>query len=114
LTQLGSSEVTGENPGTGQLDWHDPNALSAAFAPHGYQVSATTLEVALVTASAEDYWQTRIANHPLGVATFPLLERAGRLDDVRASFLQTLNDNWTSPTGEVRIPAQYLLATATR
>jgi SAM-dependent methyltransferase len=107
-------EVTGENPGAGRLDWHDPNALSAAFAPHGYEVSATTLEVAIVTASAEDYWQTRIANHPLGVTTFPLLERAGRLDDVRARFLQTLTDNWTSSTGEVRIPAQYLLATATR
>ncbi|TCC09983.1 hypothetical protein [Kribbella soli] len=105
--------VTGENAGTGHLDWHDPDALSAAFAPHGYQISTTTLEVAIVTASAED-WQTRIADHPLGVATFPLLERAGRLDDVRTQFLQTLTDNWTSPTGEVHIPAQYLLATATR
>lgn len=107
-------EVTGEKPGSGHLDWHDPAALSAAFAPHGYRVSATTLEVAIVTASAEEYWETRIANHPLGVTTFPILERAGRLDDVRVRFLQALADDWTSPTGAVHIPAQYLLATATR
>ncbi|NIK57373.1 methyltransferase domain-containing protein [Kribbella shirazensis] len=106
--------VGGDNPAAGRIDWHDPEALSAVLSPHGYQLSTTTLEVAIVTASAEDYWETRVANHPLGVTTFPLLERAGRLDEVRARLLQTLTDNWTTPTGEVRIPAQYLLATAVR
>lgn len=108
-------EVTGDNnPGGARLDWHDPNALSRLLSPHGYVVTATTLELTVTTTSPEDYWETRIANHPLGVTTFPLLERAGRLDDVRKRFLQTLTDNWTTPTGEVRLPAQYLLATAVR
>ncbi|WP_329002358.1 class I SAM-dependent methyltransferase [Kribbella sp. NBC_00709] len=107
-------EVTGANPAGGRIDWHDPAALSTLFAPHGYQVTTTTHELEVVTPSAETYWDTRIANHPLGVSTFPLLEQAGRLDDVRARFLQTLADNWTDTTGQVRLPAQYLLATATR
>ncbi|RZU18581.1 hypothetical protein EV645_0775 [Kribbella rubisoli] len=105
---------TGQNPAAGRIDWHDPAALSTLFAPHGYQVTATTLELEVVTPSAEDYWDTRIANHPLGVSTFPLLQQAGRLDEVRTRSLQTLADNWTDTTGQVRLPAQYLLATATR
>lgn len=107
-------EVTGQNPAAGRIDWHDPAALSALFAPHAYQVTTTTLELEVVTPSPEDYWDTRIANHPLGVSTFPLLQQAGRLDEVRAHFLQTLADNWTDTTGQVRLPAQYLLASASR
>jgi hypothetical protein len=107
-------EVTGQNPAAGRIDWHDPAALSTLFAPHAYQVTTTTLELEVVTPSPEDYWDTRIANHPLGVSTFPLLQQAGRLDEVRAHFLQTLADNWTDATGQVRLPAQYLLASASR
>ena len=108
-------EVTGgDNPAGPGIDWHDPKALSALFSRHGYQVTATTLELTITTASAEEYWQTRFANHPLGVTTFPLLERAGRLDGVHERFLQALADNWTTPTGRVQLPAQYLLATAVR
>ncbi|HWD81995.1 MAG TPA: class I SAM-dependent methyltransferase [Kribbella sp.] len=108
-------EVSGaDSPDGGRMDWHDPNALSTLFAPHGYQVTATTLELTITTASPEEYWETRFANHPLGVTTFPLLKQAGRLDEVRERFLQTLTDNWTTPTGQVNLPAQYLLATAVR
>ena len=108
-------EVTGgDNPGRPGIAWHDPNALSTLFSPHGYEVTATTMELAITTASPEDYWETRFANHPLGVTTFPLLEQAGRLDEVRDRFLQTLTDNWTTPSGQVQLPAQYLLATAVR
>jgi SAM-dependent methyltransferase len=108
-------EVTGgDNPAGGRIDWHDPDALSALLSPHGYQLSTTTQELTIVTASAEEYWDTRVASHPLGVTTFPLLEQAGRLNDVRESFLKALADDWTTPAGEVRIPAQYLLATAVR
>jgi SAM-dependent methyltransferase len=106
-------EVTGGDPGT-PFEWHDPNALSKLLAPHGLEVSGTTLELDVVAASAEDYWQTRIAAHPLGINTLPLLEKAGRLDDVHDRVLRTINDGWTTSTGEVRLKAQYLLATATR
>ncbi|TDW19470.1 class I SAM-dependent methyltransferase [Kribbella kalugense] len=104
----------GRNPAAGAIDWHDPKALSELFGPHGYEVSATTLELGIVTASAEEYWETRIANHPLGVATFPLLQQAGRLDEIRARFLEALTSDHADPSGEIHIPAQYLLATATR
>jgi SAM-dependent methyltransferase len=107
-------EITGDNPAGGRIDWHDPAALSALLSPHGYQLSTTTQELTFVADSPDDYWETRIANHPLGYTTLPLLEQAGRLDDVRQTFLKTLADTCTTPNGEVRIPAQYLLATAVR
>lgn len=108
-------EVTGgDNLGGARMDWHDPNALSTLFARHGYQVTAKTLELTVTAVSAEEYWQTRFANHPLGVTTLPLLQQAGRLDEVHERFLQTLTDNWTTSTGQVQLPAQYLLATAVR
>ncbi|WP_350274014.1 class I SAM-dependent methyltransferase [Kribbella sp. HUAS MG21] len=106
-------EITGQEVGT-QFNWHDPNAIAGLLSPHGFDVSGSTLELDIVAPSAEDYWQTRIATHPLGVGTLPVLERAGRLDEVRDQVLRTINDNWLTPTGEVRLKAQYLLATATR
>lgn len=107
-------EVTNSSPPTGQIDWHDPKVLSELFSPHGYEVSTDVKELTVTTVSPEAYWQTRIANHPLGVATFPLLEQAGRLDEVRTRVITTIRDSWITASGEVRLPAQYLLAVATR
>jgi hypothetical protein len=96
------------------FNWHDPNALSDLFAPHGFTVSSRTLELDVVTSSPAEYWETRIATHPLGIETLPVLEKAGRLDEVRNRVLHMLDENWTTSTGEVRLKAQYLLATAVR
>lgn len=106
-------DITGRDVGT-QFKWHDPNALSELLTPHGFEVSGKTLELDVVAPSAEDYWRTRIATHPLGIGILPILEQAGRLNEVHDQVLQTINDSWTTPTGEVRLKAQYLLATATR
>ncbi|TDO64014.1 methyltransferase family protein [Kribbella sp. VKM Ac-2571] len=106
-------EVTGGALGT-PFKWHDPTALSELLDPHAFAVSGTTLELDIVAASAEDYWETRIAAHPLGIETLPLLEQAGRLDEVRKRVLQTIADDWITSTGQVRLKAQYLLATAVR
>jgi len=108
-------EVTGGREQTNDdFKWHDPAALSELLHPHGFEVSTTTLDLSIVAASAEDYWESRMATHPMGVVTLPLLENAGRLDEVRARVLQTITDDWTTPTGEVQLSAQYLLTTATR
>jgi SAM-dependent methyltransferase len=97
-----------------QFKWHDPAALSGLLTPHGFELSARTLELDVVAPSAEAYWETRIATHPLGIGTLPVLEQAGRLEEVRNRVLATINEDWTTSTGEVRLKAQYLLATATR
>ncbi len=98
----------------GQIDWHDPDVLTELFGRHGFAVSATTKELTIAASSPDEFWSTRIANHPLGVGTLPLLEKAGRLAEVRTRVLDEIAAGWTTPSGEVRIPAQYLLATATR
>jgi hypothetical protein len=108
-------EVTGSGEAMeGRIDWHDPSVLSDLFGKHGFEVSATTKDLTIAAASVEEYWATRIAGHPLGVATLPLLEKAGRLTAVRTRIFDVITADWTTPTGEVRLPAQYLLATATR
>lgn len=107
-------EVTGSVDMGTPFNWHDPNALSDLLAPHGFTVSSRTLELDVVTSSPAEYWETRIATHPLGIETLPVLEKAGRLDEVRNRVLHMLDENWTTSTGEVRLKAQYLLATAVR
>ena len=108
-------EITGSGEAMeGRIDWHDPEALSELFGPFGFEVSATVHELAFRASSAEEYWTTRIAQHPLGVATFPLLEQAGRLDEVRTLALEKIAAKWTHPDGAVELPARYLLAVATR
>ncbi|MET9316077.1 methyltransferase domain-containing protein [Kribbella sp. NPDC003505] len=106
-------EITGRNVGP-QFTWHDPNALAGLLTPHGFELSGKTLALDVVAPSAEAYWETRIATHPLGIATLPLLEQAGRLEEVRNRVLTTIEEDWTIPTGEVRLKAHYLLATAVR
>lgn len=111
-------EVTGSGEAMeGQIDWHDAGVLSHLFGKHGFTVSATIKDITFVASSPSEYWETRIASHPLGVATFPVLEKAGRLTEVRTRALQAIADNSTTssgPSGEVRLSAQYLLATAIR
>jgi SAM-dependent methyltransferase len=108
-------EVTGSGQTMeGRIDWHDPKVLSDLFGQHGFEVSATTKDLTIATSSAEEYWSTRIAGHPLGVATLPLLEKAGRLTEIRTRILDVITADWTTDSGEVHLPAQYLLATATR
>jgi len=108
-------EITGSGEAMeGRIDWHDPKALSELFGPFGFEVSSTVHDLTFRAASFEEYWTTRIAQHPLGVATFPLLEKAGRLDEVRALALEKIAAKWTRPDGTVELPARYLLAVATR
>ncbi|GAB2670641.1 class I SAM-dependent methyltransferase [Kribbella swartbergensis] len=107
-------EVTGRGIADGRVDWHDPNVLTSLLEPHGFHLTTDTKELTISTPSPEDYWSTRIATHPLGVATLPLLDQSGRLPAVRTQMLTQITQNWTTPTGEVALPAQYLLAKATR
>ena len=108
-------EITGSGEAMdGRIDWHDPNVLTALMGRHAFEVSAITKDLIFTIPSVDEFWATRIAAHPLGVATFPLLEKAGRLDEIRAHILTELAQNWTTDSGEVRLPAQYLLASATR
>jgi SAM-dependent methyltransferase len=107
-------DVTGSSMADGRVDWHDPNVLTGLFEPHGFQLTAVAKALTIATSSADDYWSTRIAAHPLGIATFPLLEQAGVLNDVRSGMLSLIAENWTTPSGEVQLPAEYLLATASR
>ncbi|TCO34176.1 ubiquinone/menaquinone biosynthesis C-methylase UbiE [Kribbella steppae] len=108
------TEVIGSDPTEGGIDWSDPAVLTTLLEPHGFQVTGTTKDLTITTHSAEDYWSTRIAGHPMGVAALPLLEQAGVLADVRSRTLTLITANWTTPSGVVRLPAPYLLAEAVR
>ncbi|WP_406051960.1 class I SAM-dependent methyltransferase [Kribbella sp. NBC_00889] len=108
-------DLTGDGGSAqGRVGWHGPDVLNDLLGEHGFEVSATTNDLIITTSSPQEYWQTRIADHPLGVTTFPMLEQAGRLDEVRARTIDVLTERWTGTSGEVRLPAQYLLAVATR
>jgi SAM-dependent methyltransferase len=107
-------DLTGSSMADGRVDWHDPKVLTGLFEPHGFQLAAVTKALTITTSSADHYWSTRIAAHPLGIATLPLLEQAGVLNDVRSRMLSLIAENWTTASGEVQLPAEYLLATASR
>ncbi|MFK4090025.1 class I SAM-dependent methyltransferase [Kribbella sp. NPDC020789] len=108
-------EITGSGEAMeGRIDWHDPKALSELFAPFGFEVTTTVHDLTFRAASAAEYWTTRIAQHPLGVASFPVLEKAGRLDEVRRLVLEKIAEQWTLPDGSIELPARYLLAVAGR
>ena len=88
-------------------------AGTGLYGVYGREITGRTLDE-IYSPSAAEYWQTRIATHPLGTQTLPVLEQAGRLEEVRNRVLDMITTDWTTSTGEVRLKAQYLLATATR
>jgi SAM-dependent methyltransferase len=108
------TEVIGFDPTEGGVDWSDPAVLTTLLEPHGFQVTSTTRDLTITTPSAEDYWATRIAGHPMGIAALPLLDQAGVLADVRSRTIALITANWTTPSGQVHLPAPYLLAEAVR
>jgi SAM-dependent methyltransferase len=108
ITIAAMSRLTGRGQLDGMFNWHDPNALSGLFRPHGLAISVSERELEIAVPSAEAYWRNRLVKHPIGSTVFPVLEKAGVLGQVRADTLALLAEAGPS------ISAHYLLVEARR
>ena len=96
--------------------WHDRDALSALWAPHGFRVDIHPHSHVFTAASIDDYLQDHLIDHPLWVASRAMLEARGK-HDVRAEIVDRAREILTAsnedPDG-FAVTSSYVVATAQR
>lgn len=80
-----------------RFPWHDPAALGVAAATAGASVRARQGEVVFSASSPESYLCAQEADHPMTIASRPLLEHAGTYPTVRAEALEALRRDNEDP-----------------
>jgi SAM-dependent methyltransferase len=98
------AEVAG--PAPRRFAWHDPDAVGAMADRHGAQVGFEDGEIAFAGESPESYFADGEANHPMSVASRPLLERAGRYEAARERAIAILRDGNEDPE-RFRVTSRY-------
>jgi SAM-dependent methyltransferase len=89
------AEATGR-PAAPPFGWHDADRLAQLAAEHGVTVDSEDAEISFTAGSLEAYVAEGL-EHPMQVASRPLLERAGTYDAVGAQILETLRANNEDP-----------------
>jgi SAM-dependent methyltransferase len=91
--------------------WHDPDALTGLFAPHGFAVEVEQHTLAFTAASARDFFEIETTNHPVAVSGLSALARLGQADALRTQLLIILEEGNEHPQ-QFRITSPYVVATA--
>lgn len=118
LSQVGLDAImqaTGQSPIPGGqfFRWHDRDTVAALFEPFGFTVDVRERELAFTAASPAEYWERQFVRHPFGVASVPLFEQKGILDDVRSHTIAVLERDNEDPDA-LRFTAPYVLVEARR
>jgi SAM-dependent methyltransferase len=95
------------------LAWHERDALSDLFRPHGFSVSIREERLAFTAASPSEFLDGELTNHPLWVAGRELLEPRGELDATRERTLQIFESRNEDPNA-FRVTSDYVVASAER
>ena len=94
--------------------WHDESAVTELFQRHGMgAVAATRHELVVQDTSAGDFFEAERRSHPLAVAGFEVLQRAGQAEEARTRLLQVLEDHNEGPDG-FRSTSRYVVLIARR
>ena len=100
-------------PESESFAWHDPDSLSDLFGSRGFEVAVDRRELAFTGASAAEFLEADLRNHPAAVAGFNLLESLGQADALREQLLDIFENGNEEPE-RFRITAPYAIATARR
>ena len=95
------------------FSWHDPTALHALFAPHGMTITSDEHELVFKASSPEAYLEANLTSHPLAVAGFELLVRAGQAEPAQARLLAILRQG-NEDEKAFRGTSRYVVITAAR
>ena len=93
--------------------WHDQAALAALFAAHGMTTTIEQHGIVFTGASPAAYLEAERTSHPLAIAAFEVLERAGQAELARERLLRILEEESEDATA-FRSTSRYVVVTATR
>jgi SAM-dependent methyltransferase len=106
-------EVLGQPPPASPFPWHERDALSGLFKPYGFSVSLTEHSIPFHAPSIDEFMRIEGENHPIAIAAQPVLERAGRVEEVREGMRRIYEEGNEDPSA-FRLTSNYVVATFTR
>jgi SAM-dependent methyltransferase len=103
------AEILDQPPPTPPFPWHERESLSELFEPHGFSVSLTEHSLAFGAPSIDEFMRIEGENHPLAIAARPVLEGAGRAEEVREGMRRIYEEGNENPDG-FRVTSRYVVA----
>jgi SAM-dependent methyltransferase len=107
------AEIKGDPPPAPPFAWHERDSLSGLFEPHGFSVALTEHPVPFHAPSIDEFMRIEGENHPLAIAARPVLEEAGRADEVREGMRRIYEEGNEDRDG-FRITSRFVVAELTR
>jgi SAM-dependent methyltransferase len=102
-----------EQPAAAPFPWHERDALSELFEPHGLEVAIEEHEISFTAPSAQEFVDNESENHPLAVAARPVIEKAGRAEELRQRLLDIYEEANEDPSA-FRVTSRYIVAVMDR
>ena len=90
--------------------WHDQAALTALFAAHGMTITIEQHEIVFTDASPAAYLEAERTSHPMAIAGFEVLERAGQTELARERLLRILEEG-NEDARAFRSTSRYVVVT---
>jgi SAM-dependent methyltransferase len=109
LSRQTLAEIRGDPPPSPPFAWHDREALSGLFVPYGFSVSVTEHPIPFHAPSVDEFMRIEGENHPLALSARPVLEKAGRAEEVREGMRRIYEEGNEDP-GAFRITSHYVVA----
>jgi SAM-dependent methyltransferase len=103
------AEIRGQPPPSPPFPWHELEALTGLFEPHGFAVSLTEHSLSFGAPSVDEFMRIEGENHPLAIAARPVLEEAGRAEEVRDGMRRIYEGGNEDPDA-FRITSPYAIA----
>jgi ubiquinone/menaquinone biosynthesis C-methylase UbiE len=98
-----------DQPPPAPFPWHERDSLSRVFEPHGFSVSLTEHSLAFGSPSVDEFMRIEGENHPLAIAARPVLEGAGRANEVREGMRRIYEEANEDPDA-FRVTSRYVVA----
>lgn len=103
------AEILGQPPASPPFAWHELESVSGLFEQYGFTASLTEHAIAFDASSVDEFMRIEGENHPLAIAARPVLEGAGRAEEVREGMRQIYEDANEDPKG-FRLTSRYVVA----
>jgi SAM-dependent methyltransferase len=109
LSRETMDEILGQPPAAPPFAWHKREALASLFEPHGFSVSLTEHPIPFHAPSVDEFMRIEGENHPIAIAARPVLEKAGRGNEIRDGMRRIYDEANEDPDG-FRITSSYMVA----
>jgi hypothetical protein len=103
------AEILDQPPASPPFPWYELAALSGLFEPHGFSVSIAQHRIAFGAPSVDEFMRIEGENHPIAIAARPILEGAGRAEEVREGMRRIYADANEDPAA-FRLTSGYVVA----